>query len=93
MFRSYQTLEQLQCLLVAEFNMPLVKVTNSSFVRDTQSMAIINVDNQAKQEYYEKVRLLSKQKEQINKINDEIKELKNDVGEIKNLLKQLVSKE
>jgi septal ring factor EnvC (AmiA/AmiB activator) len=73
--------------------MPLVKVTNSSFVRDTQSMAIINVDNQAKQEYYEKVRLLSKQKEQINKINDEIKELRDDVGEIKNLLKQLVSKE
>jgi septal ring factor EnvC (AmiA/AmiB activator) len=73
--------------------MPLVKVTNSSFVRDTQSMAIISVDNQAKQEYYEKVRLLSKQKEQINKINDEIKELKDDVVEIKNLLKQLVSKE
>lgn len=73
--------------------MSLVKVTNTPFVRDTQSMAIINIDNQAKQEYYEKVRLAAKQKEQINKMNEEIKSLKDDVGEIKHLLKQLVCKE
>jgi septal ring factor EnvC (AmiA/AmiB activator) len=73
--------------------MPLVKVTNTPFVRDTQSMAIMNVDNQAKQEYYEKVRLAAKQKEQINKMNEEIKSLKDDVGEIKHLLKQLVCKQ
>ena len=73
--------------------MPLVKVTNTPFVRDTQSMAIINVDNQAKQEYYEKVRLATKQKEQINKMNEEIKSLKDDVGEIKQLLQKLVCKQ
>ena len=73
--------------------MPLVKVTNTPFVRDTQSMAIINVDNQAKQEYYEKVRMASRQKEQINKMNEEIKSLKDDVGEIKQLLKQLICKQ
>ena len=45
--------------------MSLVKVNNTNFVRDTESMAIINVDNTAKNEYYEKVRLAKSQKEQI----------------------------
>jgi TolA-binding protein len=73
--------------------MSLVKVTNTPFVRDTQSMAIINVDNSAKQEYYEKVRLAAKQKEQINKMNGDISELRDELGEIKQLLQQLVGKQ
>ena len=73
--------------------MSLVKVNNTSFVRDTQSMAIINTDINAKNEYYEKARQAVRQKEQINKINEDISELRGELGEIKHLLKQLVCKQ
>jgi len=73
--------------------MPLVKINDTPFVRDTQSMAIINVDTAAKNEYYEKVRTISKQKEQINKMNGDISELRSELGEIKQLLQQLVGKQ
>jgi TolA-binding protein len=73
--------------------MSLVKVNNTPFVRDTQSMAIMNVDATAKNEYYEKVRTLAKQKEQINRMNGDISELRGELGEIKQLLQQLVGKQ
>jgi hypothetical protein len=73
--------------------MSLVKVNNTTFVRDTQSMAIMNVDITAKNEYYEKVRTLAKQKEQINTMNGDISELRGELGEIKQLLQQLVGKQ
>ena len=73
--------------------MSLVKVNNTNFVRDTESMAIINVDNNAKNEYYEKVRLAKSQKEQINKMNADISDLRNDIGQIKQLIQLLVSKQ
>jgi len=70
--------------------MSLVKVTGTSFVRDTKSMAIINTDNSVKEEYYNKARILSAQKEQINKVNHEISELRSELGDIKSLLQQLI---
>ena len=73
--------------------MSLVKVNNTNFVRDTESMAIINVDNVAKNEYYEKVRLAKSQKEQINKMNADISDLRNDIGQIKQLIQLLVNKQ
>jgi hypothetical protein len=73
--------------------MNLVKVKNTNFVRDTESMAIINADNNAKNEYYEKVRLAKAQKEQINRMNDEISELRTDIGQIKQLIQLLVNKQ
>jgi hypothetical protein len=73
--------------------MSLVKVNNTNFVRDTESMAIINVDNNAKNEYYEKVRLAKSQKEQINKMNADISDLRNDIGQIKQLIQLLVNKQ
>jgi hypothetical protein len=73
--------------------MSLVKVNNTNFVRDTESMAIINVDNTAKNEYYEKVRLAKSQKEQINKMNADISDLRNDIGQIKQLIQLLVNKQ
>jgi len=73
--------------------MSIVKINNTSFVRDTQSMAIMNVDTTAKNEYYEKVRTLAKQKEQINRMNGDISELRGELGEIKQLLQQLVGKQ
>jgi hypothetical protein len=73
--------------------MALVKVTGTQFVRDTKSMAIMNTDVGEKNEYYNKVKLLKSQKEQINKMNGEIAELKNDIGEIKSLMRQLLDKQ
>ena len=73
--------------------MSLVKVNNTPYVRDTHSMAIINIDTVAKNEYYEKSRTLAKQKEQINKMNGDISELRGELGEIKQLLQQLVGKQ
>lgn len=70
--------------------MALVKVTGTSFIRDTNSMAIINTDNSVKEEYYNKAKILSAQKEQINKVNREISELKSELGDIKGLLQQLI---
>jgi hypothetical protein len=73
--------------------MALVKVTGTQFVRDTKSMAIMNTDVSEKNEYYNKVKLLRAQKEQINKMNSEITELKNDIGEIKSLIRLLIDKQ
>jgi hypothetical protein len=66
-----------------------VKVTGTTFVRDTGSMGLSNLDSTAKDEYYNKVRMMSSQKEQINTLNDEISSIKNDMNEIKQLLQQL----
>ena len=46
----------------------LVQVQNTSFVRDTESMALVNTDSTAKNEYLAKVRLLKNQKEEINNL-------------------------
>ena len=61
-------------------------------VRDTASMALINTDQTSKNEYYNKVRMIQNQKEEINKVKTEIESLKNDVGDIKEMMKQLLAK-
>lgn len=71
----------------------LVRIPNSNLVRDTESMALINTDNNEKNEYLAKVRLIKNQKEQINIVNQEISQLKGEMNEIKSLLKQLIEKE
>lgn len=62
-------------------------------VRDTESMALMNTDNSEKNEYYNKLRMVQKQKEQINKVNEEIAEIKNEMGDIKQLLQQLLDRQ
>jgi len=69
-----------------------VKVTGTNFVRDINSMAIINTDNNEKNEYYSKQKLLSTQKQELNNIRSEIDEMKSDVSDIKQLLLQLMDK-
>lgn len=71
----------------------LLDVKDTKFVRDTNSMALINNDRRSKDEYYEKVRMLKAQKDEINNLKAEISTVKNDVSEIKNLLLQLIGKE
>ena len=63
----------------------LVKVTGTNYVRDTNSMALMNTDSSEKNEYYNRLRLVKKQKEEINTI-------KSDVSDIKDLLMQLIQK-
>lgn len=68
-----------------------VKVTDSSFVRDTSSFALLNTDNNAKDEYLMKSKILNMKKKEIQQINNEINEIKNDINEIKSLLLQILS--
>lgn len=70
----------------------LVKVTDSTFVRDVQSRALINQDYTGRDEYYAKVKMLNNQKTEINKVNAEINQIKSEMSEIKDLLKQLLLK-
>ena len=70
----------------------LVKVSDSTFVRDVQSRALINQDYTGRDEYYAKVRLLNNQKSEINKVNAEIDQIKSEMSDIKDLLKQLLLK-
>lgn len=69
-----------------------VEVKDSKFVRDTSSMALINKDNSARDEYLTKVRMVKYQKEEINKMKTEISSIKDDVFEIKDILRQLLGK-
>ena len=55
-------------------------------------MALINTDNQVKNEYYEKLRMLKSQKEEINTVKTEIETMKNDINDIKNLMVKLLEK-
>ena len=73
--------------------MSFVKVTDSSFIRDTRSMALINTNSSEKEEYYNRARVLKNQKEQINTMSEEIQSVKSEMGEIKHLLQQLLSKQ
>lgn len=72
--------------------MTMVKVTGTKFLRDTKSMALVNTDENEKNEYVSKVRLLSNQKHEINKVKSEMESIKNDIVEIKQLMLKLLDK-
>ncbi len=72
--------------------MTLVKVTGTEFVRDTNSMALINTNNTERNEYYAKVRMLTTQKQEINTVKEEIASVKEDMNEIKQLMLKLLEK-
>jgi hypothetical protein len=72
--------------------MPLVKVNNANFVRDTNSMALMNIDETSKNEYIAKVRMLKIQKDEINTVKSEVVDIKSEMQEIKQLLSQLLGK-
>jgi BMFP domain-containing protein YqiC len=71
----------------------LVKVTGTSFVRDTNSMLLSNTDTVAREEYYNKVRMLSRQKEELNMMKADISDVRSELGDIKQMLQQLLSKQ
>jgi hypothetical protein len=72
--------------------MALVRIPNTNLMRDTNSMALLPIDNTPKNDYQAKLRMVKVQKEEINKVKSEIEDIKNDVGEIKTLLQQLIGK-
>lgn len=72
--------------------MNLVKIPNSEFVRDIDSMALINQDRNGLKDYMNKRKALAFQKDEINKVKSEISELKQDVNELKSLILQLMDK-
>jgi len=67
----------------------LVKIPGTTYVRDTDTMALINTDQAGLEDYKVKSKLLNTQKTEINNIKSEINEIRNDVGVIKELLLQL----
>lgn len=69
-----------------------VEVIGTDFIRDIESKAIINTDNNAKNEYYNKVRILTSQKQELNTVRSEIDNIKNDISEIKHLMFELLNK-
>jgi hypothetical protein len=69
--------------------MAIVKIPGTTFVRDTNTMALINTDSMGLEEYNFKTKLINNQKAEINNIKSEINDVKNDVKEIKELLYQL----
>jgi hypothetical protein len=72
--------------------MPLVKIPGTTFVRDTNTMALINTDSLGLEEYNFKSKMINNQKAEINTLKSEINDVKNDVKEIKHLLQQLFTR-
>ena len=70
----------------------LVKVKDSTFVRDIQSGALINQDYSSRDEYYAKVKMITNQKQELNTVRSEIDDIKNDISEIKQLMFALLNK-
>jgi len=70
----------------------LVKVTGTNLIRDTNSMALINTDNESKNEYYNKLRMMKIQKEEINSVKTEIETIKQDMADIKSMMVKLLEK-
>lgn len=70
----------------------LVKVNDSTFVRDIQSGALINQDYSSRDEYYAKVKMITNQKQELNTVRSEIDAIKNDISEIKQLMFALLNK-
>lgn len=73
--------------------MAIVKIPGTTYVRDTQTMALINTDMAGLEDYKMKSTLISNQKSEINKVKNEINEIRNDVKIIKELLMQLSGKQ
>jgi hypothetical protein len=72
--------------------MPLVQITGTTFVRDTDSMGVINKDKNGLEDYLKKRNLMATQKEEINNMKNDIIDVKEDIKEIKHLLLKMLDK-
>lgn len=69
-----------------------VKVTGTTYYRDTKSTALINSDTSGLQNYLDKRKLAESQRQEINNVRKEMENIKSDVQEIKILMQQLLKK-
>jgi ubiquinone biosynthesis protein UbiJ len=69
-----------------------IQIPGTSLVRDTNTMALINKDQNGLNDYLKKRQMMAIQKEEINNVKQEIQSVKNDMCEIKQLLMQLLEK-
>lgn len=72
--------------------MSLVQIPETTFVRDTTSMALINQDKSGLDAYVKQRNVLVAQKQEINKIKSDINNIRDDMKEIKSLMMQLIDK-
>jgi hypothetical protein len=70
-----------------------VKVNGTNFVRDTDTMALINKDVNGLEEYKMKRRMAQVQREEINNVKSEVANIREDMSEIKALLLKLIGKD
>ena len=70
--------------------MALIKIPGTNFVRDTETMALVNKDVSGLEEYKMKRRMMESQKHEINNVKSDIDDIKNDVLEIKEILIKLL---
>ena len=72
--------------------MSLVQIPETTFVRDTTSMALINQDKNGLETYRKQRNILMAQKQEINNIKSDIDIIRSDMLEIKSLIMQLIHK-
>lgn len=72
--------------------MPLVNIPGTNLFRDTNTMALVNLDSNGLEEYKSKRRFHESQKQEINTMKSEIASIKEDMSEIKMLMRQLMDK-
>jgi hypothetical protein len=72
--------------------MSLIPVIDTTYVRDTNSRALINQDKSGLERYLAKRNRLAAQKEEINTIKSDITDIKGDITEIKQLMMTLIKK-
>lgn len=73
--------------------MEYIKVKDdTSYCRDMNSNAIINVDSNSYTEYIKNKNRIIEEKKRIQKLENEVNEIKNSLDDIKSLLKDLINK-
>ena len=72
--------------------MTLVRIPNTSLVREVESKALINRDSNELQSYLQRRKMMESQKNELNNVRSEIDNLKQDITEIKELMIQLLNK-
>lgn len=66
-----------------------VKTENPGYVRDTDSMAVINTDIESFKNY----KLMREEKLKVQKLTSEVDSLKQDLNQLKNLLTKVLEKQ
>ena len=66
---------------------------HSNLVRDAQTSAILNNDNESLRIYKQRRITMRKQSQDFDKMKNEIDDIKSDINDIKNLLLDMVKKD